>query len=47
MVEWLNPVNGAITAGPNVSGGSASQSFTPFGSFTSDAVLYLHNQPGI
>jgi hypothetical protein len=38
-VEWLNPSNGAVTAGSRVTGGSSQQSFVP--PFTGDAVLYL------
>jgi len=43
-VEWLNPSTGAITTGGTISGGSASQSFTP--PFSGDAVLYLVDVAG-
>jgi hypothetical protein len=43
-VEWLNPSTGAITTGGIISGGSASQSFTP--PFSGDAVLYLVDAAG-
>ena len=43
-VEWLNPSTGAVTNGGTISGGSASQSFTP--PFSGDAVLYLVDSAG-
>jgi Bacterial Ig domain/IPT/TIG domain/Putative collagen-binding domain of a collagenase len=45
-VEWLNPTTGATTAGAPITGGSASQSFTPPVSFTGDAVLYIVDAAG-
>jgi len=38
-VEWFNPSTGTTIAGPPISAGSSSQSFTP--PFNQDAVLYL------
>ena len=43
-VEWLNPSTGAVSPGGTVTGGSASQPFTP--PFGSDAVLYLVDAAG-
>jgi hypothetical protein len=43
-VEWLNPSTGAVTSGGTVTGGSATQTFTP--PFSGDAVLYLVDSGG-
>jgi len=43
-VEWLNPSTGAVTIGPQVTGGSSAQPFTP--PFSGDAVLYIVDRAG-
>jgi hypothetical protein len=46
-VEWFNPANGTVTSAGTIAGGSRSQSFTPPGSITGDAVLYLYDSGAV
>jgi len=43
LVQWLDPANGAYTAGTTIQGGSSTQSFTPPWGSARDAILYLQD----